>query len=192
MLVEPPVVQEPVVVQTEPTVDFLPPVEPVSEPEAVVIPLLFEPTPLVSSPPSYPSGEMVTVGRIITDDEFAASPTPVPQQSVIEPPPVPEIIPPFQSQPLIAVEQPSQSPFGEIAVVKAPCQPQQFGQPQSFAPPASPFQTTPVETIQTPLYGETATFVQSPDVVAPAAAGPKETDRVNELLKQFRERYARG
>ncbi|OYV04709.1 MAG: hypothetical protein CFE26_15430 [Verrucomicrobiales bacterium VVV1] len=192
VLVEPPAVHEPVVVQTEPTVDFLPPVEPVSEPEAVVIPPLFEPTPPVSSPPSYPSDEMVPVGRIITGNEFAASSTPVTQPSVIEPPSVPEIISPFLSQPLIAAEQASQSPFGDVAVAEPPYQTQQFGQPQSFNPPASPFQTTPAEPIQTPLHGETAAFAQSPAVAAPATEEPKETDRVDELLKQFRERYARG
>lgn len=195
-LVEPPVEPQAVVFQTEPVVDFLPPVEPVSEPEAVAIPPLFEPTPPPSAPAPaptfYPSEEVVPVGRIITDDEFSASSFPVVQPASIEPPPVPEGLSPFQSQPVISAEPPSLSPFGGAALVQPPYQPQQFNQAPSYDAPVSPFQTAPVETIQPPAYAETPVFAQSQEVAPPVVQEPKETDRVDELLKQFRERYARG
>ena len=191
--------QEPVVLHPEPSVDFLPPVEPVFESEPIAIPSLFEPSPPTPPAPTPVLDEVVPVGRIITDDEFAATASTFQQASVIEPPPMtatfapePEPMSPFQSQPVIEAEPPSLSPFGGSAVVEPTFQSPSFQPPQSFAPSSSPFQSAPIEAVLTPVHAAASSFTQPAEAPAPAAEEPKETDRVDELLRQFRERYARG
>lgn len=188
---EPPIVPEPVAMQEpEPVVDFLPPVEPVSEPQAVVIPSLFEPAQPASQPaPDFPAPEVVPVGRIITDEELltAVTVTDVPEASIAPPPlfqpePVSHAEPEIQQQPVVP------SPSVDFGQVSTSFQAQTFDQPQSVEPPVGSFQPPTTGSIQAAIQPAAPAFSTPPA----AAEEPKETDRVDELLRQFRERYARG
>jgi len=195
--------------------EFLPPVEPVSVSAPSEIPSLFEPAPAVV--PVHE--EIVPVGRIITEQEMAEAgfqvPSAAPQVFGAATPPSlepPVIVPdrpaafavaPAVVQPAPVIEPPSEPQavvWNPPPVEQAPTWPG-FGGPSPFQNAPAAEETRVVESVftpasQAPAFGEQPAFVEpAVQPVAEASAAPaetKETDRVDELLRQFRERYARG
>ena len=200
VMIPPPVTPEPVVSR-----DFLPSVEPVVESAPVGMPSIFEPPPQTS----VIQEEVIPVGRIISDVEletnvFHAAPAaePVVEAAIESAPAVPVGLEPFVFNPPVEVQSPFQA---EPAAwnpppVEPPSWPTFASESPFQAPTPSPealfVENVPAASVQAPAFNESAGMVQPPAEpaaeVATTAAEPKETDRVDELLRQFRERYARG
>jgi len=196
----PPLPPEPVVSR-----DFLPAVESVVENAPVGLPSIFEAPPQAA----VIQEEVVPVGRIISKEElgaagFQTAPAITPAVgAVIDPaPPVPVGLEPFVFNPPAEVQSLFQTEptVWNPPPVEATSWPT-FASESAFQVPAPGHETSFVESVpeasvQTPLFNEPAGIVQPPTEpaaeVPTTAAEPKETDRVDELLRQFRERYACG
>lgn len=196
----PPLPPEPVVSR-----DFPPAVEPVVENAPVGLPSIFEAPPQAA----VIQEEVIPVGRIISKEElgaagFQTAPAITPAvEAVIDPaPPVPVGLEPFVFNPPVEV----QSLFQTEPTVWNPPPLEATSWPtfasesafQVTAPghEASFVESVPEASVQTPLFNGPAGIVQpstEPAAEVPTtAAEPKETNRVDELLRQFRERYACG
>jgi hypothetical protein len=219
---EPPTatVVEPFFLEKPVSDDFLPPVQPVLESASQAVPVFFQPSPppLSYQQEIVPVGRIISDEEL----NFIHQETPpVAVQVPVEPPPIPdrspavhfvESSPDLAQPPICVVEQPVDvaqppifNPPAEVHFESSVWNP--LAAEPSVCPAYgvdSPFQTSPpvaetilaeppaIAPVQLPINHPQVSF--SPPVVATVAAPDeaKETDRVDELLRQFRERYARS
>jgi hypothetical protein len=119
-----------------------------------------------------------------------ASPEPSPFQPAAEPPPGPSSFQPAPPEPS-PFQPAAEPPPGPSSFQPAAPEPAFFQPAQEPAPGPPSFQTAPATITESPVATPPEVQAAEPNTGAETEQIP-DTDRVDELLRQFRERYGRG